>query len=56
MSRPRGEIISFHSLCVAPDYTKYSLRFGLAVKPSRLIPRFKHGNIAYINQIYDLNR
>nr|DAK28077.1 MAG TPA: hypothetical protein [Caudoviricetes sp.]DAS54645.1 MAG TPA: hypothetical protein [Bacteriophage sp.]DAV40635.1 MAG TPA: hypothetical protein [Caudoviricetes sp.] len=28
--RPRGRIISFHHLCVAPDLTQLSLRFGLA--------------------------
>ena len=29
VSRPRGRIISFHLLCVAPDYALHSLRFGL---------------------------
>nr|DAK80038.1 MAG TPA: hypothetical protein [Caudoviricetes sp.] len=38
--RSRGRIISFHLLCVAPDYTLYSLRFGLAFQLSRLIPQF----------------
>ena len=43
MLRSRGRIISFHRLCVAPDCTLYSLRFGLAFQPSRLIPRFNDG-------------
>nr|DAJ39024.1 MAG TPA: hypothetical protein [Caudoviricetes sp.] len=28
--RSLGGIISFQPLCVAPDYTQYSLRFGLS--------------------------
>ena len=47
VSRSRGRIISFHRLCVAPDYTLYSLRFGLAFQPSRLIPRFILGNSGF---------